>query len=170
MASSAILTLLGYVGRDAELRRTPSGTAFMNFTVATNHTKRSRDGDRTERTTWYRVSLVGARAESLAPHVRRGQQVFVTGELWQDEWRDRDGNAKTSLEVEAFDIQFAGANPAGLSVAREMGPPEPPRTDRESPAGVVEASDKGSERQFTDATGPARRARPSRQFEPDMPI
>lgn len=152
MASTAIITLLAYVGRAAELRHTPSGTAVMTFTVATNRTVRSRDGEKTERTTWFRVSLFGSRAEGLAPHVRSGQQVFITGEFWEGDWTDSDGNRKTRLEIEASDIQFAGSSASVTGPARETCAP------RHAPAGTSKSAQ-------TDSTETARRTRPSRQFD-----
>jgi single-strand DNA-binding protein len=93
----------GYLGRDAETKVLPNGTTVATFSVATSEKIK---GD--EVTTWFRVSLFGKQAESLAQYLLKGTQVDVLGRLRQSEFTDKDGNHRTSLEVVASDVQLIG--------------------------------------------------------------
>lgn len=101
---SNVFSFTGAVGRDAEVRVTPSGQSVLNFTVANN----IGFGDR-QQTLWIRVALWGKRAEgSLQNYLKKGQQVFISGELSQREYQANDGTTKTSLELNATIIDLVG--------------------------------------------------------------
>ncbi len=101
---SNVFSFTGTVGRDAEVRYAPSGLAVLNFTVANN----IGFGDK-QQTLWIRVTLFGKRAEGqLQNYLKKGQQVFVSGELTQSEYRANDGTTKTSLELNANIIDLIG--------------------------------------------------------------
>ena len=101
---SNVFSFTGTVGRDAEVRYAPSGLAVLNFTVANN----IGFGDK-QQTLWIRVALFGKRAEgSLKDYLKKGQQVFVSGELTQSEYRANDGTTKTALELNANIIDLIG--------------------------------------------------------------
>lgn len=101
---SNVFSFTGTVGRDAEVRATPSGQSVLNFTVANN----IGFGDR-QQTLWVRVALWGKRAEgSLQNYLKKGQQVFVSGELTQREYQANDGSTKTSLELNANIVDLVG--------------------------------------------------------------
>lgn len=101
---SNVFSFTGTVGRDAEVRYTASGMAVLSFTVANN----IGFGDK-QQTLWLRVALFGKRAESgLQNYLKKGQQVFVSGELTQNEYKANDGTVKTSLELNANIIDLIG--------------------------------------------------------------
>jgi len=101
---SNVFSFTGTVGRDAEVRVTPSGQSVLNVTVANN----IGFGDR-QQTLWVRVALWGKRAEgSLQNYLKKGQQVFVSGELSQREYQANDGTTRTSLELNANIIDLVG--------------------------------------------------------------
>jgi len=101
---SNVFSFTGTVGRDAEVRYAPSGLAVLNVTVANN----VGFGDK-EKTLWIRVAVFGKRAEGqLQNYLKKGQQVFVSGELTQSEYRANDGTTKTSLELNANIIDLIG--------------------------------------------------------------
>lgn len=101
---SNVFSFTGTVGRDAEVRYAPSGLAVLNVTVANN----IGFGDK-QQTLWIRVALFGKRAEGqLQNYLKKGQQVFVSGELTQSEYRANDGTTKTSLELNANIIDLIG--------------------------------------------------------------
>lgn len=107
MASFNKITIVGYLGRDPELRYTPSGTAVCDFSIATTERKRGRDaGEGEEVTTWFRVNMWGRQAEVANQYLQKGKLVYVEGRLSQREYTDRDGNKRTSLEVHGNDLQF----------------------------------------------------------------
>ncbi len=101
---SNVFSFTGTVGRDAEVRYAPSGMAVLNVTVANN----IGFGDK-QQTLWVRVVLFGKRAEGqLQNYLKKGQQVFVSGELSQSEYTGNDGVTKTSLELTANVIDLIG--------------------------------------------------------------
>ena len=101
---SNVFSFTGTVGRDAEVRSTPSGQMVLNVTVANN----IGFGDR-QQTLWVRVALWGKRAEGqLQNYLKKGQQVFVSGELSQREYQANDGTTRTSLELNANIIDLVG--------------------------------------------------------------
>lgn len=101
---SNIFSFTGTVGRDAEVRYSPSGVAVLNVTVANN----IGYGDK-QQTLWIRVALFGKRAEGqLKDYLLKGQSVFVSGELTQSEYKGSDGTTKTSLELNANIIDLIG--------------------------------------------------------------
>ena len=101
---SNVFSFTGTVGRDAEVRTTPSGQTVLNVTVANN----VGFGDR-QQTIWVRVALWGRRAEGqLQNYLKKGQQVFISGELTQREYQANDGTTKTSLELNANIVDLMG--------------------------------------------------------------
>jgi single-strand DNA-binding protein len=101
---SNVFSFTGTVGRDAEVRYTPSGLAVLSVTVANN----IGFGDK-QQTLWVRVALFGKRAEGgLQNYLKKGQQVFVSGELTQNEYKANDGTMKSSLELNANIIDLLG--------------------------------------------------------------
>ena len=101
---SNVFSFTGTVGRDAEVRYLPSGQAVLNVTVANN----IGFGDK-QQTLWIRCAVWGKRAEGqLQNYLKKGQQVFVSGELSQSEYRAQDGTTKTSLELNATIIDLVG--------------------------------------------------------------
>ena len=101
---SNVFSFTGTVGRDAEVRYLPSGQAVLNVNVANN----IGFGDK-QQTLWIRVTLFGKRAEGqLQNYLKKGQQVFVSGELTQSEYKANDGTTKTSLELNANIIDLIG--------------------------------------------------------------
>ena len=101
---SNVFSFTGTIGRDAEVRYAPSGLAVLTVTVANN----VGFGDK-EKTLWIRVTLFGKRAEGqLQNYLKKGQQVFVSGELTQNEYQAKDGTTKTSLELNANIIDLIG--------------------------------------------------------------
>ena len=101
---SNVFSFTGTVGRDAEVRYAPSGLAVLNVTVANN----IGFGDK-QQTLWIQVTLFGKRAEGqLQNYLKKGQQVFVSGELTQREYQAKDGTTKTSLDLNANIIDLIG--------------------------------------------------------------
>lgn len=101
---SNVFSFTGTVGRDAEVRTTPSGQSVLNVTVANN----IGFGDR-QQTLWLRVALWGKRAEgTLVDYLRKGQQIFVSGELTMREYQANDGSTKAALELTANIIDLLG--------------------------------------------------------------
>ncbi|SEI98215.1 single-strand DNA-binding protein [Azotobacter beijerinckii] len=96
----------GRIGRDAELRYTPSGDAVCNIPVAVDYGRKGQDGKKP--TQWYEIALWGKQAEGLAPYLLKGKQVFFTGsDLHIEEFRKGDGSQGVKLVCRASEIKFA---------------------------------------------------------------
>jgi single-strand DNA-binding protein len=110
MASFNKITIVGYLGRDPELRYTPQGVAVCNISVATTERRKDpRTGEPQDQTTWFKISLWRRQAEIANQYLSKGKQVYIEGRLRQEEYTDRDGVKRTSLVVDATDMQFLGA-------------------------------------------------------------
>jgi single-strand DNA-binding protein len=107
------IILVGNLGRDPELRYTPQGTAVCNFSMATNEKKRDKSGELHDVTTWFRVTLWRQQAENAAKYLTKGSQVYVEGRLALEEWTDRDGNVRQTLDVQGTDMRFIGTKGGG---------------------------------------------------------
>lgn len=99
------VTIVGNLGRDPELRYTPSGTAVCNISVATTE-KRKKGGTVEEITTWFRATIWGAMAENAAKYLQKGSAVYLSGPLRKEEYTDKDEVNRVSLEVNVREMQF----------------------------------------------------------------
>lgn len=107
------IILVGNLGRDPELRYTPQGTPVCSFSLATNERRKDRTtGENNDVTIWFRVTLWGRQAETASQYLQRGRPVYIEGRLRVEEWTDRDGKQRHTLEVHATDMQFIGGGGA----------------------------------------------------------
>src|SRR5450432_2506866 len=102
------ITLVGNLGRDPELRYTPQGTPVCSFTLATNEKRKDKTGEMQDQTTWFKITLWNRQAETAAQYLTKGKPVYIEGRLRVEEWTDRDGKPRHTLEVNATDMQFIG--------------------------------------------------------------
>ena len=102
------ITLVGNLGRDPELRYTPQGTPVCSFSMATNERRKDKSGEMQDQTTWFKVTLWGRQAETASQYLTKGKPVYIEGRLRVEEWTDRDGKPRHTLEVNATDMQFIG--------------------------------------------------------------
>jgi len=107
--------LVGNLGRDPEMRYTPSGTVVTSFSVATSDKWTGQDGTLQERTIWWRVSVFGKTAEVCNEYLKKGRQVLVEGRITADPktgnpriWTGQDGQPRASYEVTALTVKFLG--------------------------------------------------------------
>jgi single-strand DNA-binding protein len=123
MASFNKIIIVGNLGRDPELRYTPQGTAVCQFSVATNERRRDKAGEQQDITTWFRVTAWGKQAENVSKYLSKGRRVYVEGRLHMEEWTDREGKARQTLEVNASDVQFldSASDMEGIPVRQSGG-------------------------------------------------
>ena len=117
MASFNQISIVGYLGKNAEMRYTPQGTAVLNFSIATTERRKDSRGEFTDITTWFKVSLWGKQAEALTEYLTKGRQVYVAGRLRSETYTARDGQQRTNLEVMASDVQILGTKSDGTAPA-----------------------------------------------------
>lgn len=113
MASFNKIILVGYLGRDPELKYTPQGTALCKFSMATTERKRNAAGDTDEITQWFRVTAWNKLAEVANEYLAKGLQVYVEGRLRIQDYTDKEGNPRYSVEVTASELQFLGKKNEG---------------------------------------------------------
>lgn len=114
--------IIGNLGRDPEMRYTPSGVTVVNFTVASTY-KRKVDGGTKDETTWFQVTAFGKLGEICHQYLAKGIKAYIEGRLTIDEYTDRDGAKQKVIKVIASEVQF-------LSAKREtQDSPEPPAED-----------------------------------------
>ena len=104
--------VVGNLGRDPELRYTPQGTAVCDFSIATNEKKRDKSGEMQNVTTWFRVTLWNKLAENASKYLTKGSPVYIEGRLRIEEWTDKDGKNRSTLEINGTDMQFLGGGAA----------------------------------------------------------
>lgn len=102
------IIIVGNLGRDPELRYTPQGTAVCNFSMATNERRKDKNGEFQDQTTWFKITLWGRQAENASKFLSKGRSVYIEGRLRLDEWTDREGKTRQTLDVNATDMQFLG--------------------------------------------------------------
>ena len=107
------IIVIGNVGRDPEMRYTPSGQSVTSFSVASNRRYRSAEGEQREETEWFNVSAFGRLSEICNQYLTRGRQVYVEGRLRGRSYADRDGQPRYSLEITASEVQFLGGRGEG---------------------------------------------------------
>lgn len=101
--------ILGNLGRDPELRYTPSGQAVCDFSVAVSTTWNDRTtNEKRERTNWYRVSAWGQLGETCSRYLAKGRQVLVIGTVEARAYMDKSGQPAASLELRAQQVRFVG--------------------------------------------------------------
>jgi single-strand DNA-binding protein len=76
--------------------------------MATNERRKDKSGETQDQTTWFRVTLWGRQAETASQYLTKGRPVYIEGRLRIEEWNDRDGRQRYTLEVHATDMQFIG--------------------------------------------------------------
>jgi single-strand DNA-binding protein len=113
MGSVNKVILVGNLGRDAELKFTPSGFPISSFSLATTDRRKDKDNTWQERTEWHRIKLLGKQAESLQDYLKKGKQIYVEGRLETRSWDDKDGQKKYMTEILADRIQLLGSGSGG---------------------------------------------------------
>lgn len=103
------ITIVGNVGKDAEFSYTEQGIALLKFSVAVNtRIGKDKDGNKKEKTTWFRVAIWRQRAEGLNALIKKGQKVIVIGDLKAGAYIAQDGTAMPSLDIDCSDFDWAG--------------------------------------------------------------
>jgi len=134
--------LLGNLGRDPEVRFTPSGQAVANFTIATNESWTDKSGQKQEKTEWHRIVVWGKLAELCGEYLKKGRQAFIEGRLQTREWTDKENKKNYTTEIVANNVQFLGSAQGGGKRDDFAGPP-PPGDDLAPPPNAGYAGPQG---------------------------
>lgn len=121
---------IGNLGRDPEMRYTPSGQAVTSFPVAVDDSYTDNSGQRVKRTIWFRVSAWGKQAETCNTYLHKGNKVLVEGRLQPDPntggpriWNRQDGTPAASFEITAGTVRFLTprGESEGAGMSEEVG-------------------------------------------------
>jgi len=102
------IQIIGHLGKEPEMRYTPSGKPVTTFTVAVSRSWNSADGERHSETEWFNVVAWGNLAEICKQYLTKGQQVYIEGRLQTRRWDDREGAKHTNVEVVANEMMMLG--------------------------------------------------------------
>jgi single-strand DNA-binding protein len=107
------IIVVGRLGKDPEMRYTPSGQAVASFSLATDRQYTGQDGTVVKETTWFRVSVWGKQAETVNQYLSKGKMVLVEGRLQSDPksggpriYQRQDGTSGASFEISANTVRF----------------------------------------------------------------
>lgn len=119
--------IIGNLGRDPEMRYTPSGSAVTNFTVAVNRMRRGAENNLIEETEWFRVVAWEKLAETCDRYLRKGSQVYIEGRLQSRKYTDKDGIERTTVEIVANEMLMLGGRGESGEAGAEERPAAGPR-------------------------------------------
>ena len=100
--------LIGNLGRDPELKMTPSGQALARFSVATTETWKNPQGEKQSKTEWHNVVVWGKQAEIAEKFLRKGKQVLIEGRIQYREYTDQAGVKKTACDIRCDNFVMLG--------------------------------------------------------------
>jgi len=100
--------IIGHLGKDPEMRYTPSGKPVTTFTVAVSRSWSSSDGEKHSETEWFNIVAWGNLAEICKQYLNKGQQVYIEGRLQTRHWDDKEGQKHTSVEIVAAEMMMLG--------------------------------------------------------------
>ncbi len=120
--------LVGNLGKDPELRYTPSGAAVATFSLATTERFKGKDGQQQDKTEWHNIVTWNKLAEICGKYLHKGKQVYIEGRIQTRSYDDRDGNKKYITEIVAEQMQMLGrAGEDNGGYARSGGEPRQSR-------------------------------------------
>jgi single-strand DNA-binding protein len=100
--------VIGHLGRDPEMRFTPTGKSVANFSIACSRSWKSADGEKHTETEWFNVVAWGSLAEISKQYLEKGSRAYVEGRLQSRSWEDNKGVQHKSVEIVARDILLLG--------------------------------------------------------------
>lgn len=114
--------IIGNLGKDPEVRYSPSGAAVANVNIATTESwKDKNSGEQQEKTDWHRVVFFGKLAEIVGQYLKKGSQVYVEGRMETKKWQDKEGNDRYTHQIVARDMQMLGGRSGGGSQNQDTG-------------------------------------------------
>lgn len=109
---------VGYLGRDIDMRSTPSGATVGTLSIGCTETWKDRGGQKQEKTEWVRIVVWGKQAETLQDYLLKGKLVYVEGRLQTRQWKDAQDVKRYTTEIKADKIVLLGGK--GERKAAEM--------------------------------------------------
>lgn len=117
MASVNKVILIGNLGKDPELKFTPSGVPVAKFSLATTEKFKDSEGNMQEHTEWHNIVLWRRLAEIANEYLKKGSPVYIEGSIQTRSWEDKDGQKRYMTEIMARQLQFLGRKGEGAAGA-----------------------------------------------------
>jgi single-strand DNA-binding protein len=137
--------IIGYLGKDPEVRYLPSGEAVANFSIATSEKwKDKATGEPREETEWHRISVFGRLAEIVGEYLKKGSLVFIQGKIKTRKYTDKDGAERYATEIRAETMKMLGgrdANQGGAPAQRQAPAASPRPAPAPAPSGFDDMDD-----------------------------
>ncbi len=99
---------IGRLGKDPEIRYTPTGSAVANLSLACGDDYKDKQGQKVEQTNWIRVVAFGKLADIIAKYVKKADPVYISGKQVTRKWQDKDGQDRYTTEIVANEILMLG--------------------------------------------------------------
>lgn len=116
------IIIIGHLGRDPEMRYTPSGDSVTSFSVASSRRYRTAAGEQREETMWFNVSAWGRIGETCNQYLTKGRQVYLEGNLSNRIYQGNDGQPRVSNDVRVTDVQFLSQGGGGMGDEQSRAP------------------------------------------------
>lgn len=115
MASRGInkVIIVGNLGRDPEIRYTPSGSAVANLSLATSEVWKDKEGQPQEQTEWHRIVFFNRLAEIAGEYLKKGSKVYIEGHLKTRKWQDKEGQDRYTTEIIGNEMQMLDSRNTG---------------------------------------------------------
>ncbi len=125
--------LIGRLGRDPELKYTPSGAPVAKFSLATDESFKDHTGEQQDRTEWHNIVAWNKLAEICGEYLTKGKLVYIEGSIRSRQWQDQAGNKRTAYEIIAYRMQMLGSKAESERMAA-TGMERPAPAERQAPA------------------------------------
>ena len=122
--------LVGRLGKDPELKYTPSGAPVAKFSLATDDSFKDKTGEKQEHVEWHNIVAWNKLAEICGEYLTKGKQVYIEGSIRSRQWQDQSGNKRTSYEIIANQMQMLGSKGDSGGVGMSRSPQERPAQER----------------------------------------
>ncbi|MGA9056835.1 MAG: single-stranded DNA-binding protein [Terriglobia bacterium] len=101
--------LIGRLGKDPEVKYTPSGAPVAKFSLATDEVFKDRSGEQQKRTEWHNIVAWNKLAEICGEYLTKGKLVYIEGSIRSRQWEDQAGNKRTAYDIVAGRMQMLGS-------------------------------------------------------------
>jgi single-strand DNA-binding protein len=142
--------LIGRLGKDPEVKYTPSGAPVAKFSLATDEVFKDRSGEQQKRTEWHNIVAWNKLAEICGEYLTKGKLVYIEGSIRSRQWEDQAGNKRTAYDIVAGRMQMLGSKADSDRAAAAAAAPSAERAPVEKPP----ASEPPAEPEITDEDVP----------------
>ena len=130
--------LVGYLGRDPEVRYMPQGDAVCNFSIATSESWKDQSGQRQERTEWHAITFYRKLAEIAGQYLKKGSLIYLEGKIQSRKYTDKQGVERTAYEIIGDEMKMLGGRNDSQPTQQSSPPPAPPQAQSAQPVQPVQ--------------------------------